>query len=107
MDAILAQREEATGSADTFGFVFKGERWTAKHPLLADDDWNDELQDMQETIDVAAHYMGAEQWDKFVAAGGFAGIVIFAVREEGKRMAGEVDGRPTRSSTSSAKRRKR
>jgi hypothetical protein len=107
MDAILAQREEATGSADTFGFTFKGQRWTAKHPLLADDDWNEQLQELDDTVDVAAHYMGEEQWEKFAAAGGYAGIVIFAVREEGKRMTSEVNERPTRSSKSSRSTRRR
>jgi hypothetical protein len=107
MDAILAQREEATGSADTFGFTFKGQRWTAKHPLLADDEWNETLQDLEDTVEVAEHYMGADQYAKFTEAGGYAGIVIFAVREEGKRMAAEVDGRPTRSSRSSGNNRKR
>lgn len=108
MDAILAQREEATGSADTFAFTFKGQRWTAKHPLLADDEWNEQLRELNGNVDVAVHYMGEEQYDKFVEAGGYAGVVIFAVREEARRMADETaDGRPTRSSRSSAKRRKR
>jgi hypothetical protein len=107
MDAILAQREEATGSADSFGFTFKGQRWTAKHPLLADDAWGEQLAELTETVDVAAHYMGEEQWERFVAAGGYAGIVIFAVREEGKRMTAENEGSPTRSSTSSRAVRRR
>lgn len=108
MDAILAQREEATGAADTFAFTFKSQRWTAKHPLLADDEWNEQLQELQGNVEVAEHYMGADQYEQFTEAGGYAGVVIFAVREEARRMANETtDGRPTRSSNSSERTRRR
>ncbi|MGW1680556.1 hypothetical protein [Saccharopolyspora sp. NPDC002376] len=108
MDAILAQREEKTGSADTFSFTFKGERWVAKDPVMADDAWKDDLADLATDVEVAEHYMGAEQYAKFIEAGGRNGVVLLAVAEHTKRMQAEDrDGRPTRSSVSSARRRKR
>lgn len=108
MDALLAQREEATGSADTFAFTFKGERWQAKCPIMADDEWKDELRELASDVDVAEHYLGVEQYERFVAAGGRAGVVVLAVREYMRsQQAEDGQGRPTRRSASSAKRRKR
>ncbi|MGW1678498.1 hypothetical protein [Saccharopolyspora shandongensis] len=108
MDALLAQREEATGSADTFAFTFAGQRWFAKDPIMGDDEWKDELAELMTDVDVAEHYLGAEQYEKFVAAGGRAGIVHLAIREYVKtQQAEDSQGRPTRRSVSSAKRRKR
>lgn len=110
LDAILAQRSEATGAPDTVAFKFAGETWTVKHPLLADDDWKDELSELdpEDNVGQAEHYMGAEQFARFVAAGGRSGYVVMVIREIGRDMVDfGADGRPTRSSTSSGKRRKR
>jgi hypothetical protein len=111
LDAILAQRAEATGEVDTVPFAFAGETWRIKHPLLADDEWKDELEDVDNAdgIGIAQHYMGEEQYARFVAAGGRSGFVVLIIREVGKEMTDLTgdDKRPTRSSTSSRKRRKR
>ncbi|MEV5543118.1 hypothetical protein AB0L13_40485 [Saccharopolyspora shandongensis] len=108
MDSILAQREEATGSADTFGFTFAGQRWTAKDPVMADDEWKNELAELSSDVEVAVHYLGEDQYEQFVAAGGRNGIVLLAVREYTKQLQAEdSQGRPTPRSVSSAKRRKR
>ncbi|MFI0469297.1 hypothetical protein ACH347_34930 [Saccharopolyspora sp. 5N102] len=108
MDAILAQREEKTGSADEFAFTFKGEQWRAKCPIMADDEWKDELRELTSDIDVAEHYLGVEQYERFVAAGGRAGVVVLAVREYmATQRAEDSQGRPTQRSASSARRRKR
>ncbi|WP_263251636.1 hypothetical protein [Saccharopolyspora rosea] len=108
MDALLAQREEATGSADTFAFTFAGQRWFAKDPIMADDDWKTELAELASDVEVAEHYLGAEQYERFVEAGGRNGVVLLAVREYTKRLQDEdAHGRPTPRSASSDKRRKR
>lgn len=108
MDAVLAQREEATGSADTFGFTFAGQRWFARCPVMADDEWKAELAELSTDVEIAAHYLGDEQYETFVAAGGRNGVVLLAVREYTRRLQDEdSQGRPTRSSGSSARRRKR
>lgn len=110
LDAILAQRAEATGAPDMVPFTFAGETWTVKHPLLADDDWKEELSelDANDNVGQAEHYMGEEQFARFAAAGGRSGYVVMVIREIGRSMVDFTpDGRPTRSSTSSGKRRKR
>lgn len=110
LDAILAQRSEATGEVDTVPFTFAGEQWRIKHPLLGDDEWKAELEDLDErdNVSVAEHYMGTEQYAKFVAAGGRSGYVVLIIREIGRDMTDlSPGGRPTRSSTSSGRRRKR
>lgn len=108
MDAILAQREEATGSADTFSFTFKQQEWTCKDPITADDDWKDGLLDQQTDVEVAEYYLGEDQYAKFLEAGGRAGYVILAINQYMQKMKQDnEEGRPTRRSTSSARRRKR
>ncbi|WP_370944005.1 hypothetical protein AB5J62_33530 [Amycolatopsis sp. cg5] len=108
MDAILAQREEATGSADTFSFTFKGQEWVCQDPITASDEWKDGLLDLDNDIEVAEYYLGEDQYAKFVKAGGRAGYVILAINQYMQQMRQEnEEGRPTRRRTSSAKRRKR
>lgn len=108
MDAILAQREEATGSSDHFAFTFKGKDWSCTDPVTGSDEWKDGLYDLETDVDVAEYYLGAEQYAKFVDAGGRAGYVILAVNQYMQKMRSETaDGRPTRRSNSSAKRQKR
>lgn len=110
LDAILAQRTEATGEVDTVAFSYAGGQWWIRHPLLADDEWKDELEDLDDNdaVGIAQHYMGEEQYDKFVAAGGRSGYVVLIIREIGRELTDMTpEGRPTRPSTSSRKRRKR
>lgn len=109
MDAILAQREEATGSADTFSFTFKGKEWHCKDPITADDEFKDALYDLETDLEVSEAYLGEEQYAEFVAAGGRAGYVILAINRYMQKMRQDQnnDGRPTRRLNSSAKRRKR
>ncbi len=108
MDAILAQREEATGSADSFKFTFKGKDWVCMDPITADDDWKDGLLDLDTDVEVAEYYLGSDQYKTFVKEGGRAGYVILAINSYMQKMRQEQeDGRPTRQRTSSPKRRKR
>lgn len=108
MDAILAQRAEVTGSADTFAFTFKGKEWNCQDPITASDEWKDGLYDLDTDVEVAEYYLGEDQYAQFVEAGGRAGYVILAINQYMQRMRSENDnGRPTRRPNSSAKRRKR
>lgn len=106
LDAILAKREESTGSKDNFTFEFAGKTWTAKDPIVADDEWKDELGELSGDVEVAEHYLGFDQYDEFLAAGGRAGYVLLAVKEFMRNAVDESEQGPTRRSTSSARRRK-
>lgn len=122
-DAILAKREEEVGSRDQFPMVFAGQVWLVMDPTLADDDWRDELHDLgveedengdlieSDDVDLvlmAEHYLGAEQWEKFVAAGGQSAYVLQALKiHVGRQSDRDGDGRPTQRSRSSRAIRRR
>lgn len=102
LDAILAQRAEARGdSGFTFSFTAHGQEWTGKDPMLLSDEEKDQLAELQFDIDIAAFFMGDEQFDKFVAAGGQSSHFILALSEYQKQRTGEAQGRPTRPNRSS------
>ncbi len=108
MDAVLAQREDATGAAgDTFAFTYKDQEWSCKDPLMADDDWKASLRDCVTDVDVAIHHLGEEQYEKFIDAGGRSGVVVLAIREQMNTLTAESGGRPTRPSKYSGNTRKR
>ncbi|MCF7550968.1 hypothetical protein [Pseudonocardia sp. WMMC193] len=117
MDAILAQRAEATNSDDPTiaTFVFARQEWVFPHPMFAADDWKDGLADVQKKgskgeandVDLARYYLGEEQYERFIEAGGNSGIVLFAVQDVMRQIQHEAQERPTRSSTFSARRQKR
>lgn len=107
MDAVLAQREDATGTAgDSFTFTYKQQSWVCKDPLMADDEWKVGLRECVTDVDVAIHHLGQDQYEKFVDAGGKSGVVVMAIREQMKTLTDEVGGRPTRSSKYSASTRR-
>lgn len=117
LDAILAKREEEVGSRDRFPFVFGGKTWWAMDPTLADDAWQDELHDLGmeededgnliesddvDTVAIAEHYLGVDQWKKFVEAGGQSSYFLHALRIHAEQSTGkDSEGRPTRRSRSS------
>lgn len=102
LDAILAQRAEARGDQGfTFSFTAHGQEWNAKDPMLLSDDEKDELAELQFDIDLAVFFLGEEQYDKFVAAGGQSSHFILALSEYQKKRTGEANGRPTRPNRSS------
>lgn len=115
MDAFLEQRAEATGrAADQGSFRHKGEEWSFTHPAYASDEWSKQLEELEEdedanVRDLAQHYLGEEQFDRYLKAGGTA---MTAVTSVGRSVAAEqkqgmTGGRPTRSSRSSGKRRRK
>lgn len=120
VDAMLAKRAEEVGSVDKFPFMFKGnlpeaKQWWAVDPLVADDDWHDDLREISEDEDatledIAAHYLG-DQWDAFKEAGGHSGIWRlvfndFQVKHQ-RSMGMDADGNPTRGRRSSNRAQRR
>lgn len=106
LDELLAQRAEATGAEDgRIPFEFAGKKFTFRDPLLIDDDARDELEELAEEGDgdlLAEFWLGTEEYDRFVEAGGTANLFMLVVRENARRTAGvDADGRPTRSNRSS------
>lgn len=115
MDAFLEQRAEATGrAADQGSFRHKGQEWHFTHPAYASDEWSRQLEELEEdedanVRDLAQHYLGEEQFARYLEAGGTAMTAVTAVGRSvaAEQKQGMSGGRPTRSSRSSVKRRKR
>ena len=113
MDAFLEQRAEATGrAADQGSFRHKGQDWSFTHPAYASDEWSKQLEDLEgdedaNVRDLAAHYLGEEQFERYLEAGGTAMTAVTAVGRSvaAEQKQGMSNGRPTRRSRSSGKRR--
>lgn len=106
LEAIVNQRREAVGGDDVT-FSFAGNEFSFPHPLLADDDWKDGLAEITGDVELG-QYVLADQYDRFVELGGrssYLAILMDQLRRE--LLDQDGDGRPTRSPTSSAPRRKR
>lgn len=106
LEAIVEQRREAVGGDDVT-FSFAGTEFSFPHPLLAEDEWKDGLADIVDDVELGQYVLG-DQYDKFVELGGrsaYLAILMDQLRREVQDQDG--DGRPTRSSTYSAARRKR
>lgn len=126
LDDILAQRAEATGSEEgraPFTFTarageHKGEPMTftiRDSMFFEDEDW-DEIQEIREDddavlSDIAEFWMGEDEWDRFVDAGGTSRMIVAIVQEKASREQ-ETDsegksGRPSNRSSRRAAARKR
>ena len=105
LDAMLDKREEEVGSRDKFPFVFKGDVFWAADPSLTDDDWAEEFEHIKSElargemsqVDVAIHYMGEEEWERFRAAGGNSNIfgqalMLFQAQQTSVDAAGNPTG---------------
>lgn len=110
LDAILAKRQEEVGSRDQFPAAAYGSTWWVMDPKLAPDEWLDELEDLRNeeagTVDLAAHYLGPEQWEKFRAAGGRASDVLSIVEQYVEYQAA-LDGDSGKASTNYSNRAQR
>lgn len=108
LDAIVAQRREAVGGDDIV-FTFSGEKFSFPHPLLASDEWKDEVAAAGNAdVDQVRAMLGEEQYERYHALGGQAGFVMLIVQQVQQSLRDEnAEGRPTRLSTSSQRRRKR
>lgn len=83
LDALIAQQEEATGTTGgRVSFSFKGENFSFRDPSFLTDDEVDELDDLpQYGPDVAAWYMGDDEYDRFIAAGGSSNFWAIVLRK--------------------------
>jgi hypothetical protein len=112
LDAIVAQRREAVGGDDIV-FSFAGEKFHFPHPLLASDEWKEQVADAGvDDVSQVRAMLGDEQYDRFHELGGQAGFVMLIVQRVSVDLRDEMrdeDGerRPTRRSTSSSRRQKR
>ncbi|OLT54834.1 hypothetical protein BJF89_00965 [Corynebacterium sp. CNJ-954] len=107
---LLAQRAEATGVEEgraPFDFVAtdgpkKGETltFTVRDSMFFTDDDYDELNEISEDNnieDVAAFWMGDDEWDRFVEAGGTPRMIVLIVQRKAELEQGtDANGRPTR-----------
>lgn len=108
LDAIIAQKAEARGDdGRSVAFRFKGEVWTFRDPETLTDEEKDELADINYDVDIAAWYMGDDQYDRFAAVGGGSSLFFMAFKNHQKKIRDELNGNPTRSNRSSRRSRKR
>ncbi|WP_411815489.1 hypothetical protein [Gordonia sp. SND2] len=108
LDALLDQRAEARGDeGDVVAFQYQGQRWTYRDPETLTDDEKYELNRLTFDVDVAEWYMGPEQYDRFVEAGGDSSKFWIAFKKHQADIRDELGGNPTRSNRSSRRRRKR
>lgn len=101
LDALVAQHRDATGGDDLV-FTFGGEQFRMPHPMLAEDDWKEDLAEITSDKEMAEFVLG-EQIDRFRELGGRASFIALLIR---RAQADFVDidprsNRPTRRSTSS------
>lgn len=91
LDALLAQRAEATGAEDgRISFIFGGETFTFRDPITLTDEDQEELEDITSAgdarlSDVAIFWMGEDEWEKFAKAGGTAMMFRYIVEEHARR----------------------
>lgn len=107
---LLAQRAEATGVDEgraPFDFEavagpHKGEllTFTVRDSMFFSDEDYDELNDISEDNnieDVAAFWMGDDEWDRFVEAGGTPRMIVLIVQRKAElEQEQDANGRPTR-----------
>ncbi|WP_018119418.1 hypothetical protein [Corynebacterium mastitidis] len=68
LNDLLKQRAEATGVAgDRVPFEFGDKTFTFRDPMLLTDEDKDDLAGLSHDVDVAEFYMGADQYDDFIA----------------------------------------
>lgn len=91
LDALLAQRAEATGVENgRVSFIFGGETFTFRDPITITDDDQEELEEITSSgnarlSEVAVFWMGEDEWERFEKAGGTAMMFRYIVEEHAKR----------------------
>jgi len=108
LSEVRAQYAEAVGG-ETIPFEGPGgEEYHIPHPLFAPPEWKKLVDAAEDDEELARAVLGEEQWQRFSDAGGDPtdiALLRLAITED---MQGQLrNGRPTRSSRSSARTRKR
>lgn len=120
LDAIVAQREEARAkegdkpitfefdgekyektAGDTFTFGFQGADYAVRDPRYVTDEEQEQLEAVSGSIDVTCWYLGEEQFDKFIEAGGQSWMFMRVIEDFQKTIRDEAQGKPTRQNRSS------
>lgn len=103
LDALLAQREEARGGGDPkrVYFRFKDRDWSFLDPQFMTDEEKIDLEKASEEegfndIDLAAWYMGEEQYGEFVQEGGNSSAFFIVFGEHRNKLQESMaSGKPT------------
>lgn len=118
LDELIAQREEATGTDGTriyFTFTARagdsaGEtlRFSFLDPVFLTDDQLDDLDTVPAGPDLCVWYMGEDEYERFLAAGGSSNFWAMVFRKHNEDAQGvDSNGRPTRLNRSSRRARRR
>lgn len=97
LSQVKAQYTEAVGGDQVEFETDKGDVLAFPHPLFADDEWTEAVDDAESSKDKAIAILGQEQYDTYAAAGhgdGDIGLLFLAVQQD---MQGQIKRRPTRS----------
>jgi hypothetical protein len=116
LEKLIDQRAEARGDLGyTVSFEWGGKTFTFRDPLMLDDDEKDDLAEIEHDVDVAAWYMGDDQYDDFVETvahiprddgtfldiHGSSSVFFEAFRAHMREAQAENEGNPTRRNRSS------
>lgn len=106
LDALMEQRKEATGvEGNRVPFTFKGETFSFKDPFFLTDEELDEMAELPEFgPDVCAWFMGEEEYDRFITAGGSSNLWAMVMAEHRKN-GKDVDSQGKRSRWNRSQRR--
>ena len=100
LDELLAQRAEAIGVEEgRIPFTFGENTYTFQDPISLDQEQKDELEILADDGDldaIAEFWMGEEEFDRFVDAGGSSSAFLLVVQENAARTTEVRGGRPTR-----------
>ena len=117
LDELIAQRKEATGVEDgriPFQFTATdgdnvGEllSFSFRDPMFLTDDEQDELDEIALGPDLCAWYMGEDEYERFLDAGGSSNLWAMVFRKHSDESAEANGGRPTRPNRASRRRRTR
>ncbi|WP_037888314.1 hypothetical protein [Streptomyces sp. Tu 6176] len=97
MSQVRQQYTEAVGGDQVEVELSDGQVLTFPHPLFAEDEWSEAVDAAENNHDKAVAILGAEQYEKFRAAGhadADVALLFLAVQQD---MQDKVKRRPTRS----------
>lgn len=104
LDVLIEQRAEALGTDEgRVPFTFKGGTFTFRHPDTLTDEEQLEVADLEVGPDVAEFYMGGDEYERFVEAGGSANFWALVFVEFTRQLNEQTAGGKGRSKTSRKK----
>lgn len=94
---VTEQYTEAVGGERVVFEAKDGTELTFPHPLLAEDEWSEAVDDAENSRDKAIAILGEEQYEKYKAAGHRDHEIGFLVMEVQRNSQAALKKRPTRS----------